>query len=249
MPVSAPTRMTLPKLPRREQAMPRSQAERLWLISGGIIAFVILLIGYFFFISPQRSNTGEVKAQIAAANQQNTVLQGRINALREQSKNMAKYEADLAKARLALPSESGVSDFLRTLQALGNATMTDVTSLTVGEPAPLTVAAAAHPTAAANPTATATAGTVRPTTVAAAPTMYQLPLSASVMGTTNALEKFLDQLQAVQPRAVLITQVSENSVGSGEGAGKSTLQLTMQAFVAPGTPSAASAAPSATASG
>src|SRR5262245_33248342 len=117
--MSAPTKsrpsLSLPKLPKRESnAVPRSQIERLWFVAGGVIAFVMLLVGYFFFISPQRSNTSDVNSRAATVQQQNTALQARLDALREQSKNLPKYKAELAALQQALPSDSGVSDFLRT---------------------------------------------------------------------------------------------------------------------------------------
>jgi hypothetical protein len=45
------------------------------------------------------------------------------------------------------------------------------------------------------------------------------------------LNEFLNQLQTVQPRAVLITAVTE-AAGTASGA-TTTLNLTMQAFVQP----------------
>jgi cell division protein FtsB len=243
MGVSMQTKLTLPKLTKRETSVARSQKERLWLIAGGLIAFVMCLIGYFFFISPQRTNTSDVNSQVSDANQKNAVLQARINSLKEQSKNLPKYQAQLAEARRALPSESGIPDFLRTLQSLGSATLTDVTALTVGQPAPV-MAAPAQPTSTASPAGTATAAptsTATPNAITA-PAVYTMSISATVTGSPTALDKFLDQLQNVQPRAVLITNIAENS-GSASGSihnvGQTTLTLTMQAFVAPALPAAA----------
>jgi cytoskeletal protein RodZ len=243
MGVSMQTKLTLPKLTKRETSVARSQKERLWLIAGGLIAFVMCLIGYFFFISPQRTNTSDVNSQVSDANQKNAVLQARINSLKEQSKSLPKYEAQLAQARRALPSASGIPDFLRTLQSLGGATLTDVTALTVGQPAPVT-AAPVQPTSTASPAATATAAPTSTATSNAitAPAVYAMSISATVTGSPTALDKFLDQLQNVQPRAVLITNVTEgagSTSGAGHTAGQTTLTLTMQAFVAPALPAAA----------
>jgi Tfp pilus assembly protein PilO len=229
-------KLSLPKLPKRENAVPRSQIERLWLVAGGLIAFVMLLIGYFFFISPQRSSTADVDSQAATVQQQNAVLQAKLDALREQNKNLDKYQADLAALHQALPSTSATSDFLRTLQSLGAATLTEVTDLTVGQPVPVTpMLAAAAPTPSAAPSAgNESAAPTAP--VIAAPSAYALPITANVTGTTTGLAKFLDQLQAVQPRAVLISAITETGLTSSEnpGGGETfTLQMTMQAFVAP----------------
>jgi Tfp pilus assembly protein PilO len=245
MPATTKSRLSLPKLPKRESnAVPRSQIERLWLVAGGLVAFVMLLIGYFFFISPQRSNTSDINNQTATAQQQNAMLQARLDALREQNKNLAKYQAELASAQLALPSTSGISDFLRTLQSLGTQTNSLVTGLNVGEPVDVTPVTVGQPTSSATASASPTASPGTDSSTAAAapgattPGVYELPITATVTGSVSGLTEFLDQLQAVQPRAVLVTQIGMNVANAGVGdggnaAGSYGLNLTMQAFVAP----------------
>jgi len=242
MPATTQSRRSLPKLPKRESnAVPRSQVERLWLVAGGLVAFVMLLVGYFFFISPQRSNTSDVNGQTATVKQQNAVLQARLDALREQNKNLSKYQQQLRAMQAALPSTSGTSDFLRTLQSLGAATLTNVTQLTVGQPVDVTPVAATQPTAGASTATSAAAAPAQEASsaapVATTPGVYALPITATVTGSANALSKFLDQLQAVQPRAVLISSIGLAAGDSHSvSANTYTLQLTMQAFVAPSSP-------------
>ena len=242
--------------------MTRSPQERLWLIGGAVGAFLMLVIGYFMLISPQRSNTQTVRDQITTAQEQAMSLQQRINSLTAQSKDLPKYESQLASLQQALPSESGLPDFLRTLQSLGNETLAQVTSLTVGPPSVVAAGAGAPlvspttpgttPTEAAPTEAAPTEATV-PTTTTTTPTsstagVYALSITAQVTGSTKQLGDFLEQLQTVQPRAVLITSVA---VGGGSSspaspAGQTSMSLTMQAFVAPSlaaTTSAATPAP------
>jgi hypothetical protein len=240
--------LSMPRLPRKTgNVVPRSSAERMWLMAGGVAAFALILIGYFLVISPQRSQTSDVQSRIDAARTQNLQLQSKLSSLRAQNKNIAKYETDLRAAQLALPSTSGIPDFLRTLQSLGSATLTQVTSLTVGQPTNVTTLAATVPAAAASPTATASPAPGATTATGTAPTgpaIYALAINAQVSGTPAALNKFLEQLQAVQPRAVLITQITEGSAtttggvvtGGAPVSGSTTLQLLMQAFVAPTNP-------------
>lgn len=223
--------------------MPKTQLEKLWLGTGLLAAFVMVLIGYFFFISPQTSKTDDVNGQVSSAKLQNSVLQSRITTLAQQSKNLSTYQAQVKQARLALPSTSGLPDFLRTLQSIGNSTLADVSSLTVGTPTDVTTLASGTPApAAATPTAAPTttapaAGT--PSSTVAGVSVYALPITAQVSGSVSQLDDFLTQLQAVQPRAVLISQITQSSGASGtSGAGGSasgatSLNLTMQAFVAP----------------
>jgi cell division protein FtsB len=243
MPVTTLKRAAVPK--RESAKVARSQTERLWLIGGALVAFVLLLIGFFFFISPQRSQTSDVNSQVASTEQHNAQLEARLNTLRTQNKNLAKYKADLATARLALPATSGISDFLRTLQSLGNSTQTQVTAVTVGQPAPVVAAVATSSTGSPSspaPTPTSASATGAPGATTGLQ-VYSLAITANVSGGTDALNKFVEQLQAVQPRAVLITQITEGSgvaaTGSQAAAATTTLQLTMQAFVAPATPAPA----------
>lgn len=252
------TMLKLPALPKMEGSkVPRSQTERLWLIGGGLVAFVLTLIGYFMFISPQRSQTSDVNSQVATTQQQNAKLKARLDGLQEQNKNLPKYAADLARARLALPATSGVPDFLRSLQALGSSTHANVTSVTFGQPAAIAAPVAAAPAAGATAgastsvTKSTSPGGAASTTGPAAPAasaVMQIPITASVTGSIDALETFLDQLQTVQPRAVLITQIAESTGAASSGtsaSGGATLQLTMQAFVSPATAAAPAASPSA----
>jgi hypothetical protein len=58
--------------------------------------------------------------------------------------------------------------------------------------------------------------------------------SRSLTGTASQLDQFLTQLQSMQPRAVLISQLTETSrSATGKSGATTSLQLTMQAFVAP----------------
>lgn len=216
--------------------MAKSSQERLWLIGGGVGAFVMVLIGYFLLISPQRASTQDVRDQVAAKQLESAALQQHIDELTAQNKDLAKYKSQLAALRLALPSNSGLPDLLRTLQGIGNETLAQVTSLTVGPPTGITAAPAAAP---AEPAGTATP-TATPTTASTATTeptssgtgVYSLSITAQVSGSTKQLGDFLDQLQSVQPRAVLITSVALGAADSSDRSA-TTMQLTMQAFVAP----------------
>src|SRR3954452_8646030 len=243
-------RPTRPK--KSGNAVARSQTERLWLIGGGTVALLLTVITYFFFISPQRSETSDVRSQVADAQGHNAVLQHKLNQLRDENQNLAKYQAELAAARRALPASSGVSDFVRSLQSLGAETQTEVASMSVGQPtdASAVLGAGRAPGASTAPSSTssaaggaiadgdAPAGSVRRP---AGGGIYSMSISAQVTGSPAALTRFLDQLQNVQPRAVLITAVTQTTATAGSGTtasgdssqGGTTLQLTMLAFVAP----------------
>lgn len=208
--------------------MPTGRLERMWLAGGGAVALVMVLVGYLFFISPQRHETGDVNSSTDAARLQNSLLEHKLKTLEEQNKNLGQYRSDLEQARLALPTSSGMPDFLRTLQAIGAATHANVTSLTVGTPADVTNLAVSAPTE--------VTGRSKPVASVAGARVYSLPITAQVSGSIDQLNAFLGQLQSVQPRAVLISQITQStatSSGTRTPNGITGLTLTMQAFVAP----------------
>src|SRR3954451_5688408 len=146
--------LRLPGVPRKPvNSVPRSRLERLWLVGGGTAALLLTVVAYFFFISPQRSDTDDTQGRVNDARNQNASLQSRLDQLKEQNKSLTKYQQDLAAAQAALPSAAGVADFLRSLQALGAHTQTNVVSLAVGQPVNVTASAGGQ--AAATPGATA----------------------------------------------------------------------------------------------
>jgi Tfp pilus assembly protein PilO len=227
--------------------MPRTHIERMWIIGVGLLGLALTVVSYFFFIGPQRSQTSTVDTQVSSARASNNVLEARIAHLALEYKDLTSYQTILAHARLALPATSGIPDFLRTLQSIGNATGSDVSSLTVGNPVGITSpAAAATPTAAPSSNSaaaalaapSAAAGAVSTLTTPAG-SVYALPITAQVTGSTKALDAFLTQLQKVQPRAVLISQITETkgslpgAAGAASSTGSTSMQLTMEAFVAP----------------
>jgi Tfp pilus assembly protein PilO len=184
------------------------RTDKLWVGVGVGGAIAIILLAWNVLISPQASQTADLNSQTAAAQQQNTVLADTLSTLRAQNKNLAQYQATLAQDQAALPSASGMPDFLRELQAVGASTQVNISSLNVGVP----VASAAVP-----------AG------------VYSIAITLNASGAPNQLELFLGQLQSVQPRAVLISEaVLQSTTGANVtvAAGSASLRLTLAAFVA-----------------
>jgi type IV pilus assembly protein PilO len=221
--------------------MPKSPQEKAWLGAAVLVAIVVAAIGYFFFISPERSSTSDVNGQVSAARAQNDTLQARISSLDAQNRKLSTYKAALEAAQLALPATSDLPNFLRSLQSLGDATLANVTALSVGDPTlvggnPATSSSSSS-TSSDNAAATST-GTTAPTPapVPTGPQIFELPITAQVSGTIKQLTDFLGQLQSVQPRAVLVSSVTLGGSApvGGPTSSTTTLDLSLQAFVAPG---------------
>ena len=193
--------------------------DRRWMIGGALGAAVLLAVGWFFLIAPQNSQASTLRDQTAAAEQGVTILQQRLVELRKQQVDLPRYEEELARDRQALPSTSGMSDFLRELQGAGSRTGVSVSGITVAAPSQLTTAT--------NPT-------------------HVLPITLIATGPDANMRLFLDLLQHGPARAVLINTV--NAVPSdpaGTLGGSVTVTLDMHAFVAApaGTEDAAPAPP------
>ncbi len=194
------------------------RADRLWMIGGALGAVALLAIGWFLFIGPKKQQTNSLHDQLDAAQLRRVTLEHQLADLRQQNRDLPRYLAQLARDRQALPTTLNLSDFLRELESAGGSTGVTVSGLLVG--APLQVSAAGKQ-------------------------VYALQVSLTATGTAAKLNQFLDQLQQVQPRAVLISSASSVPEDqSGTLAGSVTLTLSLQVFVAP--PKGAATTPSTT---
>lgn len=194
--------------------------DRAWTIGGSIVAIALLIVGWFVLISPQNEETTALRGRVTVAEQRLTVLKRRLAELRRQNDDLAQFQEKLASDRLALPTTPGLSDLLRELQAAGGAAGVSVSGLVIAAPAKVT-----------NVTIDA----------------YKLPITLTAVGSVDNLCRFLNELQQVQPRAVLIN--SANLSPDGKSASLTsgvTLTISLQVFIVPsgsgGTP--ATSAPS-----
>ena len=184
--------------------MRTGHADRLWLAGGALAAAVLLLAGWFLLLGPRYAGTAATADRSAGVAVELAQLRHRLALLRQQSGNLAGYQQELARYSAALPGTAATADLLRELQAAGTATGT---SVTIG--APVQVAAGASP-------------------------VYALPVSLTATGTAAQLELLLDQVQRIQPRAVLVNNTDLVPVGqNGSLAGPATLTVVMQAYLAP----------------
>jgi Tfp pilus assembly protein PilO len=185
--------------------MGRRNADRIWMAGGLVLATLLLAAGWFFAISPQNAEADDLRAQSEDTETRLITLRHRLAELEEQKSQLPKFQAQLAVNKKALPTGSGVPDFLRQLQDSGDAVDVIVSAFTVGSPE-------------------LQAGNT---------TVYALPITVTASGSADDLGRFLNQLQAKQPRAVLVEAASLTAAG-GEAAQEQTLALTLKAFVAPG---------------
>jgi Tfp pilus assembly protein PilO len=184
---------------------------RVWMIAGAAAIVLLIVAGWFLLISPKFTKADDVRTQIDDTDTQLIGLRKKIAGLEAQKARLSTYKAALQANQQALPSTPAVPDFLRQLQDAGSATRVKVNGVSVAPPAQVTGVAG----------------------------VWQLPITLTAQGDPNNLGAFLNQLQAVQPRAVLV-QTANLTQSAGTGAsdasgysGKASLNLSLFAFVAP----------------
>ncbi|GGM41645.1 type 4a pilus biogenesis protein PilO [Dactylosporangium sucinum] len=177
------------------------RADRLWLVGGIALSAAILAVGWFFVISDRYDESESLRDSADSVGQQVVVQRQRLNQMRKDDERLAEFKATLEANRAALPESDSVSALLRELQTAGELTGVSVSGVSVGTAVDVATGK----------------GTVQ-----------SLPVGLTVVGPTAKINPFLDQLQKVQPRAVLITSVNV-ATAAGD---KTNVTINLQAFYA-----------------
>jgi Tfp pilus assembly protein PilO len=184
---------------------------RVWLIAGAAAIVLLTVASWFLLISPKFTDAADVRAQVDDTQTQLIALRKKIAGLEDQKSRLSSYKAALKANQRALPADSGVPDFLRQLQGSGEATGVKVSGVSVAPPAQ----------------------------AAGVSGVWQLPITLNAEGNPDKLGEFLNQLQAVQPRAVLVQSANltqggaSDTSGTGGAATQPSLSLSLLAYVAP----------------
>lgn len=179
--------------------------DRMWLL-GGVVVMLLLAAGsWFLLIAPKNAETDDVRSSAADASAQLIVLKHQVAALKTESAKLASYKSQLKTNQKALPPTSGVPDFLRQLQDSGTAVNIEISNISVGAPE----------------------------VSKAVSSVFELPISLSAVGAAADMSAFLNRLQQVQPRAVLLKSVGlTDSTAVATGASE-TASISLLAFVSP----------------
>lgn len=195
---------------------------RLTALGGSLALLVLVLLGWFFVLSPQMSKAGEIKEQTASVEASNTKLMAQIKAAQEQEANLGEARSYAAALGARFPQTAAQADmFAQIKDAAARAGIPEknVTALTPTVPQ------------GGGPAGTATGGATVPQ-AGAAKGVATLQVSLTVSGTQPQLIKFLTMLESM-PRSYLIDTLSVGP--SGESAKMYTLSIngTMFALQAP----------------
>jgi type IV pilus assembly protein PilO len=183
-------------------------ADRLWIGAGMVVVVLLVVATWFLAVSPQRAEAAGLADQTATSRAQADELRARIVKLTADKASLGTLTKALNNAKVALPADSGVPNFLRQLQTTEPAVRVEVGSVALGDPA-------------------------LDKTV---PGVWSVEINLNATGTLSKLGDFLKRLQnTAQSRAVLVR--SANLTGNNDAApgnpGDWTLSFTITAFVAP----------------
>jgi Tfp pilus assembly protein PilO len=159
--------------------------DRIWIFAGAVVIVLLSIVSWFLLISPKYADAADIRGQTETSRIQLVTLQHKIANLQQQSSQLPTFRAALKKSQQALPSDSGMPDFLRQLQTSGSRAKVRVSNITVATPQ-----------------------LVKDST-----SLYEVPISLTADGSTSQLGAFLVQLQNVQSRAVLVESANLTSAG------------------------------------
>ncbi|WP_203930000.1 type 4a pilus biogenesis protein PilO [Virgisporangium ochraceum] len=186
-------------------------------------AVALSALAWFLLIGPQRDATVGVEDETVAAEGQVVVEQRKLARLNTEFADSQRFAAELAANRQALPLVAATGDLLRELQNAGEAAGVTVPSLSAGSPVELKENAG----------------------------VASVTITIAAVGQMQKLQRFLDQIQRIQPRAMLVYTVTFAPNDSGGSLTGATSQLTVSAQIfvalhtASGSTAPATTAPSA----
>lgn len=203
------------------------QSRRAWYAGGAFVALVLVALGWFAVIGPERASTSSIQNQTADAQSQNLALRSKVSSLQAQEKKLPILINQLAEVQQELPSDSGMSAYITQVMRQAQAAGVTLTSVTAGAP---TVVSAGTATSApvANP----------------AGHLFSIPVNLVGDGSLAQQRALLAAIQGAGPRRSLITSVGYTPIAPKTGAAPviqsidlhTTMSLKLQVFVAPQSP-------------
>ncbi|SOD74778.1 Tfp pilus assembly protein PilO [Jatrophihabitans sp. GAS493] len=202
--------------------------ERSTIILGVLGGVLLLMLGYFFLISPQNGDTASLNSQKESVTRTNQRLQEQINVLKMDSSKLDEFKAQLETEEQALPTSAELTTFVRNIVSSASSAPVNLTSMTVGSPVSNATVGAA--------VATGTTSSTGTTAAAPAAGLYSIPIGVTTVGSADQLQAFLAQLQKIQPRATLINQTDLQAGTDAKSINsQSIMKLSVSVFVSPST--------------
>ncbi|MCU7725270.1 type 4a pilus biogenesis protein PilO [Actinoplanes sp. KI2] len=176
------------------------RADRLWMLGGLFGIIVIVLAAYLLAIKPIYTDKADKQQQIGDQEIALVRLRTTLNQLKTKAKNQASLTAQLNVKTAALPDSYDMPNYLRALQTSGTAVNVAVSGIGVGAAA----------------------------TVTGVADVVSVPITLTAAGAPANLSEFINRLQKVQARAVLVQSI--NITTDAETPTKASASVTLAAF-------------------
>lgn len=100
----------------------------------GLIAALMIVLFYMFLWRPQSERIAEIDAERESVEQQQTVLQQRINRLEEVRRDAPDYEGDIVAAESVVPRDTAMPPAFRQLQTAADDAGVELVTITPSRP-------------------------------------------------------------------------------------------------------------------
>lgn len=112
-----------------------TRSARLWYVVAAVVAFVVLIAGWFLLVSPAKTNAAEITDQTAQVQSNNLMTQQKIVQLQSQSKEVPALEAQVAAVRNKIPTNPALATLVRSLSSQAKNSGVVLVSVTPSSPA------------------------------------------------------------------------------------------------------------------
>ena len=170
---------------------------QLWYVGAAVVAALILVAGWLLLVSPTKSNAEEISTQADWVVAQNVMTQGKIDQLKEQSKDLPAQEQQIAAIRSRIPATPALPTLIRALSDQAKASGVTLESLTPSTPS-------------ASNTALST-----------------IPVEVKVNGEFSNVRLFVNSLETMQRSYFVGALDIQRSTGSGTTATDGALDATI----------------------
>lgn len=195
---------------------------RVWIVAGALACVAMIAAAWFLFVGPQLDNRSTTEQQVADVQLQNSVLQHKVNQLRDDSEHGADLQQQLQSERAGLPTAHEMDAFTRQLTGQAKHAGVVLQSITPGQPTPaVTATGAPAPTTGSAPATgdstgagDAADGDAAGSTPAPAATtgpagnLYSITVTVVADGTMAHQRALLGLIENQGPRRALVTSTS-----------------------------------------
>jgi Tfp pilus assembly protein PilO len=173
-----------------------------WVALTVVACVAIVAAGWFLLIAPKRGEAAELRAQAEEQVAANAKLDGQLQVLKAQAKDLPKEQAKLAAVTAKIPSDPALPSLIRALVEAADGTGVELVSVTPGAPSLLEAPAPVAPVEAEDAAAQQGPGAAgsKGTSAAAAPSspagqLAGIPVSVNVVGEYFELQQFFSAVE------------------------------------------------------